>query len=558
MKFIYPFLISAFLCLTGTLAGQENAVNPLDAEIKKWIEKLGDDSFFVRQRAEEHLFRIGFDALAELQKASTGKDVEVARRAEKIIARFEHLSVRQENGALQFWIKQYAAESSVTAKAGIIWVLSGPSFDAPQSEGLPTLLRIVQFDENRSLRAEAAKVLIGLPPIQPSLQKKWYQKTSEGLNRNSGSEQDDIIALVTAFANVRNELEERNTPPDAGLVQQVRDLSEKMPAFLSKPEYDAVQPGNFIDILFYYALAEIQDAVGLTAERDKTVQTAVAVRTEELGKEHPLMPVNEMFAEPFYDHYEVTQILRSRYRLNWAKQHGQLVLENSSLIQKIDAALTLAKIEQFLCRFPEAIKYYEQASEWVRSQEYKNIRSDSQKILNHIQRDKSLCWAYQAEQANDWAKVREHTEAGLKIDRFEIDLLILSYKAVQDDPELALRRKGNLRVHIDEAVLYLERQMRIAIANAPQRRKTAAATACNQAAWLLAGTDGNYSEAKSLIDAAVKAEPEEPTFLDTLAHVYFLGGEYEKAVQTQQTVVQLAPEAVVFRNALERFQQRSK
>jgi hypothetical protein len=43
--------------------------------------------------------------------------------------------------------------------------------------------------------------------------------------------------------------------------------------------------------------------------------------------------------------------------------------------------------------------------------------------------------------------------------------------------------------------------------------------------------------------------------LDTLAHVYFLGGKVDEAISTKEKVHRLAPEAVIFHNAMEQFKQ---
>jgi len=81
-------------------------------------------------------------------------------------------------------------------------------------------------------------------------------------------------------------------------------------------------------------------------------------------------------------------------------------------------------------------------------------------------------------------------------------------------------------------------------------------TAFNWAAWLLANTDGDYQTALILVEAALKIEPDDIAILDTLAHVYFLGGKVDEAIRVQEQVVRFAPEAVVFQRALERFKKQ--
>ncbi|MDR0870033.1 MAG: hypothetical protein LBN39_04495 [Planctomycetaceae bacterium] len=547
----------AVLCFSAVLLFGQETVEPRNAGTAQWIKKLGDDSYFVRERAEEHLFRIGIGALPALRAASSGKDPEIAYRAEKIISRFNAQFTLRETKGLQIWIQEYAQAETITKKAGVIWILAHPSGDAPNGEGLPTLLRILRFDEKRELRAEAAKVLIAVPPVSPAPQKKWYRNIVRELeqNPNSSKEQDALTALVLDYAKIRCEWNERkNAAADKESAQRIEKLIAAMTAFQANPANNSIQPGNTSDILFYYAVAEMQEAAGLTAQRDKSVQAALAVRTRFLGKEHPLLPVNEKVNEPFYDHYDAGIILRRRYRLNWAKPHFQIVLENGPIQMNLFAAMELAEVEQFLCRYSEAAKYFEQGKNILSSEEYKDKYSDNNNVFGkRVHAGMYLCLAQAAQAADDWSKVRENVDKGLNSDSQEIDLLILSHKVIVHNPEIEPRYSDNLRDKTNNAMFGIERQMQLRAGTTAEERKEAAVEACNQAAWLLAGTGGSYSEAKALIDTAVKAEPENPAYLDTLAHVYFLGGETEKAIRTQENVVRLVPEVTLFREALERF-----
>src|SRR4051794_5552289 len=58
---------------------------PSGAEIGRLIEKLGDDDFDVREAATERLMLAGEPALAALRKALSSDDLEVRRRARRIV-----------------------------------------------------------------------------------------------------------------------------------------------------------------------------------------------------------------------------------------------------------------------------------------------------------------------------------------------------------------------------------------------------------------------------------------------------------------------------------------
>jgi hypothetical protein len=572
------------LLLTTTVVvfGEETPVNntsvnntsvndtPENDEIRQLIQKLGDDSYVVRQRAEAQLFRIGVDAFAELQRAKKNKDVEIVRRAERLLARFENLFLVLEDRSLYFWIAQYAFNMNVTEKAGILWILARPFYDAPNGEGLPTLCRVVRFDTEYSLRAEAAKCLMALPPSIPSKQRQWFRTIRETLS-NSGD--DYLLQLVAEFARLRCELDELkddtekksqneakqtkrpvNYPvalnADNSIRQRVLQLTDRIAEFQSKPEHSVFQSGNMNDILLFYALAEIQDIAGLTVERDRSIQAALAVRTESLGNEHPLNVLSdEEVKQPFYDHFAVGRILKQKFRLHWALRHFQLVSEESGhLSLKINANAHAAETSGLLCNYSEATRYFDNAIELVESNEYAKMFNNAKQISAQYHADRLLCLARSAVEQEDWLKATELVKQGLKSNPLEIDLLILGYRLSDSDPVF----REELKLKNDRALLQIERNIHLQAVE-PERRSWFIAQACNEAAWLLAGTGGNYVSALALSEAALKAEPEDCSWLDTLAHVYFLGKQYDKAVEIQEKVVRLAPESAIFRQSLERF-----
>ncbi|MDR2755173.1 MAG: hypothetical protein LBC20_05650 [Planctomycetaceae bacterium] len=572
------FSILILLLTPCTFSGETVIINPNDSsannvlpndEVRQLIQKLGDDSYIVRQRAELQLLRIGVGAFTELQRAKNDKDIEIAHRAERLLAQIENLFLALEDKSLYFWITQYAFSTDIMEKAGILWSLARPFYDAPNGEGLPTLCRVVRFDTEYSLRAEAAKCLMALPPSIPSKQRKWFHTIRDTL---SDYGDDYLLQLVAEFAGLRCELDDLkevaetksqldakqtkqsvNYPVplnvDHSVRQRVLQLTDRIAEFQSKPENSAFQSGNMNDILLFYALAEIQNLAGLTAERDRSVHAALAVRTEVLGNEHPLNSINEEdVKQPFYDHFAVGRILKERFCLNWALRHLQLVSEESNnLLLKIDANSHVAKTLILLCDYSEAVRYYDKALELINSDEYLKMFNNARRISVRYCAERLLCLAQAAVENEDWAKATEFVRQGLEYDFLEIDLLILGYQLSGSDPVF----REELKSKIDKALLQTERSLHQAVE--PERRPWFVAKVCNEAAWLLAGTAGDYVSALALVEAALKIEPEDCSWLDTLAHVYFLGKKYDKAVETQENVLRLAPESVVFRQSLERF-----
>jgi len=58
-------------------------------EIAKWIKQLGDDSFAVREKATELLWKAGKVAESDLKEAARSRDLEIARRARELLDKFK-------------------------------------------------------------------------------------------------------------------------------------------------------------------------------------------------------------------------------------------------------------------------------------------------------------------------------------------------------------------------------------------------------------------------------------------------------------------------------------
>lgn len=84
-------------CLLGLAAlGLAPADTPSADQIKKLIEQLGDDSYAVRQKASETLYKLGAPALDALQAATKHPDAEVRRRASELYSRIEKVAETQQ------------------------------------------------------------------------------------------------------------------------------------------------------------------------------------------------------------------------------------------------------------------------------------------------------------------------------------------------------------------------------------------------------------------------------------------------------------------------------
>lgn len=83
------------------------------------------------------------------------------------------------------------------------------------------------------------------------------------------------------------------------------------------------------------------------------------------------------------------------------------------------------------------------------------------------------------------------------------------------------------------------------------------ADALNNAAAILSRSEkprpGDLEKAKTMADKALKIDPKNPDYLDTLAEIYFRQGNKEKALALIEEAIERAPDRLTLKSQLERF-----
>ena len=560
MRTILPlFLIIGLASGTQGLADGET----VRQQIPQWIQQLGDESFLVRQRAEMLLIRAGIQAYSELQRAKQSHDVEIVRRAEHVLSQIEQTLLDSENRDAAYLIQLYTAAPEPVSKARILWCLADPvptlfyekytyekGFE--KGEGLQTLCRLVRFEENSSLRLEAAKTLIASPPVLPVQRQKWYQYIRDTFFDPGGNE---LIQCLAHYANLwcdLNDADEKRTP---AFQERVRETGAETLRLLEKPENN-IQIGSGVDILLHYAVAEIQDTAGLTAERDETVSRALAIQPQPIQTSELIQLIGGLEeGQAMNEHRRVGQYLKMRCRLRWGMAHFQRVIETGDILIRIQACAAAAETALLTHDYSAAADFWDKYIEIHNSPEYTKDYDPSRAILI-AQRQKTYCLAAKVASEGNWAGVRDifgqtpvFPIAAVLMD--DMELIILAYRLCSQLPDIDSEFKNAVETSLKQMwqVIVLEYE------SLHEARWERTPEYCNAAAWLLANTDGDYPSALTLIEAALKSEPDNATYLDTLAHVYFLGGRIDEAVRIQEQVVRMAPEGIIFQKALERFQQ---
>ena len=555
MRNIFPvFLVIWLTSATPGFADEESA----RLQIRQWVQQLGNESFLVRQRAETLLIRAGIQAYPELQCAKQNHDLEIVRRAEYVLSQIEQTFLELENRKTASWIQAYMFASTPIVKAQIIWVLADPTLDLARGEGLQTLCRLVRFEENAPLRLETVKTLIASPPTSPTLRQRWYRHIRDNFNE---SDDDELHQCLAHYAKLWCTLDIADEKITAAFQEQVRQVGVETLRLLERPE-NSIHIGSDIDILLHYAVAELQDTAGLTEDRDKTVALALAVQPQPVERHENIG--DEYNNRLMFEHFHAGQCLRWRYRLHWALAHFQKVMDAGHVILRHRASAEATEIAHYdLADYSLASAFCDKHLEILDRAEYRAGYDPTQQIAQ-VQRQKTYCLAAKAAAEENWEEVRKaimkvwsavHAPLDFTDISTDMDILILAYSLCQWQPDIDRVFKEKMdSVHKQ---LWQRIVQHYEMLPSEDRWKTMP-NICNLAAWLLANTGGDYTSALTLVESALKVTPDDPSILDTLAHVYFLGGKIDEAIRTQEQIVRMAPESVMFRQTLERFQRAKR
>ncbi len=325
--------------------------------IRELVNKLGDEDFVVRQQSEALLFQIGIAAFADLEEAKVGPDPEIAARAEFLLSRLETVY----RGPRDYAAEHYSKAEIPFQKASYLRLFAHPK-EYPGGLGLAFLIHLARFEKDRPLQIEAIKALIASPPESLDNGRVWYRHIAETFAEPGPTEP---LRLLSDYAKLRCEFDElsetawngalRNARESATMLEiptlpitdalrgRTLDLLQRMKAFQEDPEFSVFKKGHWIDILFFYAMAEMLDVIGETEARDRIVAEAVAVQSAPYPADHSLLIAIVNEERKNFDHYTVGLALKWRYRLAWSLNHLRITIDEGDALLRVLAGADLAE-----------------------------------------------------------------------------------------------------------------------------------------------------------------------------------------------------------------------
>ncbi|MCA9129890.1 MAG: hypothetical protein KDB22_22540 [Planctomycetales bacterium] len=153
----------------------------------------------------------------------------------------------------------------------------------------------------------------------------------------------------------------------------------------------------------------------------------------------------------------------------------------------------------------------------------------------------------------------EHLLAALAVADAEPnpDVVIAMKSIANEEPFLNYYREAMDRMvsQYRKEVIELERGLTNADRSVRMHAESSLSAACNQLAWLLACCEENTEEALKLSLRSLELDPEQPSYLDTLARCYYAKRDFQNAVDTQLHVVALEPHQRQMLSQLKMFQE---
>ncbi len=542
------------------------------------IAQLGHEDYFMRQRAQEELGRLGFAAFDALTEASRHEDLEIASRARyllKLIRVEWTLDGDPPEVKRQFQNYEYldAEQRQLRMRA---------LADLPDNKGVPALCRLVRFEQSNVLSKRAALEILGRDQAGKAPKKELVQLVLDhlGTSRRSaaawlqcwalfGEDPEKALTHWTRLIETEQQLL-RLTPAESeprivsallrfrvNWLEKLKHSDEALAAMTQLIDLERGDPETLVElmqwlvgqkawrlidevsakfavrfssnVLLLYALAESYAARGDAAQAEKTAQRAHDLNADGL---EPHLRI----------HAYAALRLWKRGMFPWAQREYESVIARGRP----------GKYVTIKCQFELAELLHDQADDLKAGQLLKAVADAvgkdkpgdeevNQLTLAEVRSRMHYFFASHYGSVGDLPQQRKHLDQAIAANSADIDALIACYRLPEATAEYRQKTLDLIRKAADD--------MRNDIAANPED-----STLYNQYAWLIGNTEGDYDEALRYSKTSLELSPDNGGYYDTLARVYYAKGDYEKAVQTQAKATQFDPHSGQIRRQFEFFQ----
>jgi tetratricopeptide (TPR) repeat protein len=607
-SFVAP--LSTALAVVGLVAGWVTAADepspapaatapsapqePVSAErTGKLVKQLGDKDYYVRQRAQDELARLGFEAFDALSAATTDGDLEIASRA-KYLLRLMRVEWTAEGDPpeVKRCLRDYEFEDG-RSREGRMQALAM----LPNGQGIAALCRLVRFEKSLLLSKTAAVALLSSqanddPPDAATVE--IVRKALSDCRRPGavwllawtrlGSEPDAVMSEWTKLIGDEQALlqpeppqvHESNLLADttseiiAGLtrfqitrLKRLGKTEEAIAAIQRLVQLERGNPETLAELLAWLTEQKAWKAVDDLAQRFKPQLAAepgllyllAQAYSEQDEKDRAEETANRAFRlhpgkqqKELIHHAAAGQHLRNRGQIAWARREFEHVIQqggdadNDEL--RVMAQSLLAEMLHDQGQDLDAAATLEKLVEAIDAGKVTENELNGRRA-NEIRARMDYFFACHWETKEDLAKRQECLDKALKADPADVDVLIACYRLPEQTPED--------RANVIELIQKSAAETRELINQDPE-----SPTSYNQFAWLIGNTEGDFDEALKFSLKSVELKPDEAGLYDTLARVYFAKGDLDNAVKNQTKAAELDRHSGLIQRQLDFFRKKQE
>ncbi len=560
-------------------------LEPTAESIHRLVVELGSDEYFVRQRAEAELLRIGPDAFDALTAVEDADDLEVASRARYILSHMKIKWVRPDDfPKVQQLMARYGNISLAEREKRIVRLAA-----LADDQGLAALCRIVRYDasplqsrraalqivlEKNAMPNRGARVFALLthemgksrrapiqwiqtyidqqeaPKVAVHRWKDWIEAENKRLAQESG---ETSVALI--FSLIENQLQLCDA-----LLEADPEIREVVLATLEHwVDLQAKQEGGdhlgLFQVLNWIRIQEKWNVLSVLENRYEAqlkehrslLYLVAATRGRQGRKEESQQIAKRAFQLSANDNDQrnaVANELLSLGHLDWAEREWRYVIDTFPVVDDYSKEARRALASWCLHDRGEdqaaaqLLTDYFEVFDQQQKKQNKGLRVDSAGPLR-AQRDYYL--ACHAQNQKDYAQQKKYLESAVRYYETDPDILIAMYHL--EGANERFRAQTKLRIQ------RVSSRLLVIIEHYPTE-----ANFYNHWAWLISNTEGDFQKAIEFSHRSLELSPNEASYLDTLGRCYHAAGDLENAIKYQRQAVQFNPQLRVMRRQLKRFE----
>ena len=566
-----PLIILLFLCFVSSVHAQ----TPSAAD---WVEQLGDARYAVRKQAARRLLQLGEAAFDDLLKAQQHPKLEVALQAKRLLYQLPIAWARDEDShAVRELLQGYQHKPS-RERLNLIEQLAS----LENAQGAPAIRRIARYEFSEQVSKRAALAAMRLIPENAAQRKRL----AEALQNADHSSRRTGVLWLEAFAKTLEAPEQsmalweklshqeerllQNKPEQSHpeivrdllrwrvkqlerlkrtegartlLAQMVETIDGETRPLIEMTDWLIVEenwewvdwlaerfPQRFEeDPMLTYRLAEARLQAGKKEQAEQTARQALLQKGREID-----------------DHALAGYWLKGRGRHAWAEKEYRRAIEQSPKMELLEtqARISLSELLHDQQRNREAAEILQPLAESTHHQITFWIRRAG-RTQNAVAARMHYFSSLHHAKSGEPEKQQEQLQKCLEKSEEEIDGLIAYYRSAKPGSPQRIDAVARIRIIADDYMRRIRQRRRQANEAAKEReradRLAELAVLCNQIAWLIGNTEGDYQQALQFSRKSLELRPKTAGFLDTLGRCYYALGDYPNAVKYQRQAVEQDP-----------------